>query len=152
MFGKFLTPQQQSWSEDRSQPPFSASRLHDNLGLSSVKLSSIKEQTAKVSNQVLNSLKAQSGRVSKLLWSKGDSVKNVTETTAPRPTLLEQLKWPVLIENKRQWLQYVRTKNEEEEDIVDKFIRVITIEDADEHPQDTFYNHPARVQFKRFCE
>lgn len=151
MFGKFMAPQKQNCSEDWSHLPISAARFQDSLGLSSVNLSSIKEQTAKVSNQVLSSLKAQSGRVSKLLWSEGSNVQTVNEARTPRPTLLEQLKWPVLIDNKRQWLQYVGNKNEEEEDIVDKFIRVITIEDVDEHPQDTFYNHPARVQLNKNC-
>lgn len=146
MFGKFMAPQQQSCSEDWSRHPSSAARFQDNLGLSSVNLSSIKEQTAKVSHQVLNSLRAQSSKVSKLLWNEESNVKTASDARTPRPTLLEQLKWPVLIDNKRQWLQYVGAKNEEEEDIVDKFIRVITIEDADERPQDTFYNHPARVQ------
>uniref|UniRef100_A0A0P4W4B7 Schwannomin interacting protein 1 C-terminal domain-containing protein n=1 Tax=Scylla olivacea TaxID=85551 RepID=A0A0P4W4B7_SCYOL len=144
MFGKFMASQQQSGSEDQSCSVSSATRLQDGLGLPSVNLSSIKEQTAKVSSQVLSSLKAQSGKVSKLLWNEGSNAKTDNETRAPRPTLLEQLKWPVLIDNKRQWLHYVSGKSDEEEDIVDKFIRVITIEDADEHPEDTFYNHPAR--------
>lgn len=122
--------------------------LQDSLGLSSVNLSSIREQTAKVSTQVFSSLKAKSHKVSKLLWNDGANGEPASETRAPhpRPTILEQLKWPVLIDNKRQWLRHVGgNKNEDEEDIVDKFIRVITIEDVDEHPEDTFYNHPARV-------
>ncbi|MPC12170.1 hypothetical protein E2C01_004848 [Portunus trituberculatus] len=139
-----MASQQHTGSEDRSHSASSAPRLQDSLGLPSVNLSAIKEQTAKVSSQVLSSLKVQSGKVSKLLWNEGTSAKIDTETRAPRPTLLEQLKWPVLIDNKRQWLHYVAGKSDEEEDIVDKFIRVITIEDADEHPEDTFYNHPAR--------
>lgn len=141
-----MAPQQQSCSEDWSHHPSSAARFQDNLGLSAVNLSSIKEQTAKVSHQVLNSLRAQSSRVSKLLWNEGSNAKTVNDAKTSRPTLLEQLKWPVLIDNKRQWLHYGGAKNEEEEDIVDKFIRVITIEDVDERPQDTFYNHPERVQ------
>lgn len=114
--------------------------------MSSVNLSSIREHTAKVSTHVFSSLRAQSNKVSKLLWNEGANAEPVHKPKAPIPTLLEQLKWPVLIDNKRQWLRRVGSKSEEEEeDIVDKFIRVITIEDADEHPEDTFYNHPARV-------
>lgn len=99
-----MASHQHSGSEEQSHSGTAAPRLQDSLGLPSVNLSSIKEQTAKVSSQVLSSLKVQSGKVSKLLWNDGSNVKTDTETRAPRPTLLEQLKWPVLIDNKRQWL------------------------------------------------
>ncbi|KAK3887425.1 hypothetical protein Pcinc_008470 [Petrolisthes cinctipes] len=110
-------------------------------------LTSIKDQTAKISTRVFMSLKEQSNRVSKLMYNEGSETTNKPNSLrnhkAP-PSLLEQLKWPVLINNQRHWIPYVGRGEKDEEDVVDKFIRVITIEDADERPQDTFYNHPAR--------
>lgn len=146
MFGRISGSQQPQSARDGHHFSSGYMNLQDSLGLPSVRLSAIKEHTAKVSTQVFSSLRTQSQKVSKLLWSEGGTAVPAAEARAPRPTLLEQLKWPVLIDNKRQWLRNIGgNKSEEEEDIVDKFIRVITIEDADEHPQDTFYNHPARV-------
>ncbi|KAG7167898.1 Schwannomin-interacting protein 1-like 1, partial [Homarus americanus] len=115
-------------------------------GLSSVNLQSIKSHTTKVSTRVFTSLKSQSGRVSKLLWNDGRAEGNEgtsSKARGPPPTLLEQLKWPVLVDNKKRWLSYVN-RADEEEDIVEKFIRVIRSEDYDEQPERTFYNHPAR--------
>lgn len=151
MFGRVISSQhhQRPSDEQLHSSTSGSSTLQDSLRLSAVNLSSIREHTAKVSTQVLSSLKAQSHKVSKLLWSEEDNTEPVAKPRAPRPTLLEQLKWPVLIDNKRQWLRHIggNKNEEEEEDIVDKFIRVITIEDVDEHPEDTFYNHPARVRY-----
>lgn len=113
-------------------------------------LTSIKDQTAKISTQVFSSLKEQSNRVTKLMYNERNETTGKSTSFKNRkapPSLLEQLKWPVLINNERHWIPYVGQGEKNEEDVVDKFIRVITIEDADERPQDTFYNHPARVNF-----
>lgn len=151
MFGSFMNPQKSQRTREDDGPPPQQSLLTrpNSLSLSSVSLNSIKSQTAKMSTQVFSSLRTQSNRVSKLLWSDGsettgNKTMTVPEPRATPPTILEQLKWPAL-NNRKSWLLYLKNENVDEEDIVDKFIRVITSEDCDERPEETFYNHPARV-------
>lgn len=154
MFGNILNqlkPQKTKDSDEVYESSNSLSRLPANLSLSSVSLNSIKSQTAKVSSQLFSSLKSQSDRVSKIIWNESNEADNTSENksvspeTKKYPTLLEQLKWPVLVNNRKHWLPYVNNDNTDEEDIVEKFIRVIRSEDDDERPQETFYNHPERV-------
>lgn len=161
MFGNIinqLKPQKTKDLDEVDGSSNSLSRLPTNLSLSSVSLNSIKSQTAKVSSQLFTSLKSQSDRVSKLIWNEtsevNDSSGNESVSPEPKkyPTLLEQLKWPVLVNNRKYWLPYINNDKTDEEDIVEKFIRVIRSEDDDERPQETFYNHPERVMPKRSRE
>ncbi|KAK8742903.1 hypothetical protein OTU49_001727 [Cherax quadricarinatus] len=147
MFGNYM--KSLMTRDDETIPSQSLSLLPASLSLSSVSLDSIKSQTTKMSTQVFSSLKSRSDRFSKLLWSDNSDVSGnqkapASNPKAPPPTLLEQLKWPVLINNKKHWLPYVSSNSVDEEDIVERFIRVITLEDSEERPEDTFYNHPAR--------
>nr|XP_027213400.1 schwannomin-interacting protein 1-like isoform X2 [Penaeus vannamei] len=153
MFGNIinqLKPQKTKDLDEVDGSSNSLSRLPTNLSLSSVSLNSIKSQTAKVSSQLFTSLKSQSDRVSKLIWNEpsevNDNSGNDSVSPEPKkyPTLLEQLKWPVLVNNRKYWLPYINNDKTDEEDIVEKFIRVIRSEDDDERPQETFYNHPER--------
>lgn len=161
MFGNIinqLKPQKTKDLDEVDGSSNSLSRLPTNLSLSSVSLNSIKSQTAKVSSQLFTSLKSQSDRVSKLIWNEpsevNDSSGNDPVSPEPKkyPTLLEQLKWPVLVNNRKYWLPYINNDKTDEEDIVEKFIRVIRSEDDDERPQETFYNHPERVMPRRSRE
>lgn len=161
MFGNIinqLKPQKTKDLDEVDGSSNSLSRLPTNLSLSSVSLNSIKSQTAKVSSQLFTSLKSQSDRVSKLIWNEtsevNDSSGNESVSPEPKkyPTLLEQLKWPVLVNNRKYWLPYINNDKTDEEDIVEKFIRVIRSEDDDERPQETFYNHPERVMPRRSRE
>lgn len=153
MFGNIinqLKPQKTKDLDEVDGSSNSLSRLPTNLSLSSVSLNSIKSQTAKVSSQLFTSLKSQSDRVSKLIWNETSEVNDnsgndpVSPEPKKYPTLLEQLKWPVLVNNRKYWLPYINNDKTDEEDIVEKFIRVIRSEDDDERPQETFYNHPER--------
>ena len=77
--------------------------------------------------------------VSRLLGSSEATPSDDNRTEkSKRPTLLEQLKWPILSTTK------VDTKTTDEEDVIEKFIRVIRAEDSEDY--NTFYNHPARVR------
>lgn len=161
MFGNIinqLKPQKTKDLDEVDGSSNSLSRLPTNLSLSSVSLNSIKSQTAKVSSQLFTSLKSQSDRVSKLIWNEpsevNDNSGNDSVSPEPKkyPTLLEQLKWPVLVNNRKYWLPYINNDKTDEEDIVEKFIRVIRSEDDDERPQETFYNHPERVMPRRSRE
>lgn len=161
MFGNIinqLKPQKTKDLDEVEGSSNSLSRLPTNLSLSSVSLNSIKSQTAKVSSQLFTSLKSQSDRVSKLIWNEtsevNDNSGNDSVSPEPKkyPTLLEQLKWPVLVNNRKYWLPYINNDKTDEEDIVEKFIRVIRSEDDDERPQETFYNHPERVMPRRSRE
>ncbi|KAK7070596.1 Schwannomin-interacting protein 1 [Halocaridina rubra] len=146
---KQLKPQKPRELEDESfSTSDSLTNLPSSMNLSSVSLNSIKSQTAKVSTQVFSKLKSQSDRVSKLLWSDGNNSDTVIATSSSEtrnrpPTILEQLNWPVL-NTRKNWLARLHSSSGDEEDIVEKFIRVIQSEDYDERPEETFYNHPHR--------
>ena len=122
-----------------------------NHYLGSFNFNDVKLKAATLSNSVKSSLQANADNVVKYI--KNEHVHKVSSSTNvshasnefSQTVNKDSLKWPVLINNKRHWLPFAkRSSEDEEEDIVDKFIRVIQLEDEEERPQETFYNHPER--------
>ncbi|CAL4114085.1 unnamed protein product [Meganyctiphanes norvegica] len=130
-------------------------KINQNVPKNSVTLGALRSHTAKVSTKFVSSFKTQSNKVTNYIWNKEDHINgnyrknNLSSEEKERlrtnpPSLLEQLKWPVLVNNSFQWSPSVNSDDPEEEDIIEKFIRVIKVEDCYDNSQDTFYNHPTR--------
>ena len=116
---------------------------------SSMSLESLKSRTAQVSSNFISSIKDKSNRVTQIIRN-SPSPENDNPTEIWFPSIFEQLKWPNLSLEGRRFRANERRRGEageeeEEESVVDRFVRVIQSEDREENPQSTFYNHPARV-------
>ncbi|KAF2362134.1 Schwannomin interacting protein 1 [Trinorchestia longiramus] len=110
---------------------------------SSVSFDSFKTQADKMSAGVLSSLKDGSEKVSQFMRNvQSPEYEHPAEMRFP--SIFEQLKWPNLSLDARHHPVLCDGEEDEEEDIVDKFVRVIQAEDKEEKAEQTFYNHPAR--------
>lgn len=112
---------------------------------SSISFDSIKSHTSRVSTGVLSTLNNGRQKVTKYINQLGSEQENITD--ARFPSIFEQLKWPNLsLDNKlKRSKGSVGEEADDEENIVDRFVRVIQSEDFEENPQSTFFNHPTRV-------
>lgn len=109
----------------------------------SISFDSIKSQTARVSQGVLSSIKDNSLRVSQYI-SNARPLSPEDNIDKKVPSIFEQLKWPNLsLDNRLK--KHSMGSLDEEESIVDRFVRVIQSEDVEENPETTFFNHPTRV-------
>jgi len=118
----------------------------------SLSLESIKSQTAKVSSNVLSSLKVGSTKVTQYIKNPSPhSDQRVSPSDIRFPSIFDQLKWPNLSldPQRSSHRKYSgvpsHIQEEEEESVLDKFVRVIQTEDREEWPENTFFNHPNRV-------
>lgn len=104
-------------------------------------LSSVKLQSAKISEN-LDNIKSQTSKISEALFSTikhsnlYDRKTDNTHCSRNVPQRVRDLRWPVLLDNKMHWVTLGSRQvddNEEEEDIVEKFIRVINVDDDGTH-------------------
>nr|CAD7451843.1 unnamed protein product [Timema tahoe] len=103
-------------------------RFSENLDI-------IKSKTSRFSETILTTLK--STRVPPYLSSRYESNENISKSLGQYNTKdsggRRELKWPVLVDNNMKWITRLpKTKSEEEEDIVDRFIRVISVDEDNE--------------------
>jgi hypothetical protein len=101
------------------------SRFSDNF-------SSIKAQTTKLSENIVTTLKKSAPRY--LLAPQSDDAEARLLPTDSLAQGKRELKWPVLVDNKMQWVTLpTDTGNvhntDDEEDIVERFIRVISLDE-----------------------
>ncbi|CAG2060685.1 unnamed protein product, partial [Timema podura] len=103
-------------------------RFSENLDI-------MKSKTSRFSETILTTLK--STRVPPYLSSRYESNENISKSLGQYNTKDSggrlELKWPVLVDNNMKWITRLpKTKSEEEEDIVDRFIRVISVDEDNE--------------------
>ncbi|PSN35611.1 hypothetical protein C0J52_24479 [Blattella germanica] len=113
----------------------------ENLRAQTTKFSdnfdNLKAQTTKISGNIVTTLKKNAPRY--LLVPQNDTephnaCTNLSPTSNCDSFSKRELKWPVLVDNKMQWVTIPSNVNngegeEDEEDIVERFIRVITVDD-----------------------
>jgi hypothetical protein len=93
---------------------------------------SLKAQTTKLSENIVTTLKKSSPRY--LLVSQSDESESRLLPTDSYAQGKRELKWPVLVDNRMQWITIPpNTGNipstDDDEDIVERFIRVISLDE-----------------------
>jgi hypothetical protein len=101
------------------------SRFSDNFD-------SLKVQTTKLSENIVTTLKKSAPRY--LLVSQSDEPENHSLNTDSNIQGKRELKWPVLVDNKMQWVTLPTdagnvSNSDDEDDIVERFIRVISVDE-----------------------
>ena len=98
------------------------SKLTDNFD-------NLKAQTSKISGNIITTLKKSTPRY--LLVSQNDDSPTQLVSENCNSPAKRELKWPVLVDNKMQWVTIPQrgASVEDEDDIVERFIRVISVED-----------------------
>jgi hypothetical protein len=101
-------------------------RLSDNFD-------SLKTQTTRLSESIVTTLKKSAPRY--LLVHKSDEPQANCLRTVANAQGERELKWPVLVDNKMQWISLsTDTENtpntdDDDEDIVERFIRVVSVDE-----------------------
>ena len=99
-----------------------STKLSDNFG-------NLKAQTSKFSGNIVTTLKKSAPRY--LLVSQNDDTQIKVQPGSGDSLAKRELKWPILVDNKMQWVTIPQSADnfEDEDDIVERFIRVITVDD-----------------------
>lgn len=107
-------------------------RLSDNFD-------SLKTQTTRLSESIVTTLKNSAPRY--LLVHKSDEPQTSCLHAPVNAHGERELKWPVLVDNKMQWISLsTNTENtpntdDDDEDIVERFIRVISVDEENSFTQ-----------------
>jgi hypothetical protein len=100
------------------------SRLSDNFD-------SLKTHTTKLSENIVTTLRKSAPRY--LLVQQSDEPQTSVLPADANVQGKRELKWPVLVDNKMQWITFSTDTesipNTDEEDIVERFIRVISVDE-----------------------